>query len=294
MKVVVTIPSYNEQRTIGKLIKRIHEVMQGGKFNYDIMVVDDGSRDKTVEIAEDGEAIVYSHPRNCGLAETFKTEIKKALELDADIIVHIDADGQYLPEEIPKLIKWIERGYDLVLGSRFKGKIESMPLIKRIGNMAFSIAISNIAGLRISDAQTGFRAFTKEVAQEVGIISNHTYTQEQILRAVKEKFRIKEIPIYFAKRKDKSRLISNPFNYAFKAWINIIRVYRDYQPLRFFGLIGGSVSLIGFLLGLYLIYVQFFAEGIFRHFGLMMLDILMLSIGLQIVIFGFLADMVKK
>jgi len=294
MLILITIPSYNEQDTIGIVIKTIHEVMNDTKYSYKILVVDDGSKDNTADIARQEKAIVYSHPKNYGLAETFKTETKKALELKADIIVHIDADMQYQPKEIPRLIKEIENGNDLVLGSRFKGKIESMPLIKRFGNKAFSRVISNITGTKISDAQTGFRAFTKEVAEKIDIISDHTYTQEQIIRAVREKLRIKEVPVYFAKRKDKSRLISNPFGYGIRAWIDIIRIYRDYEPLKFFGIIGGIIFAMGFVLGLYLIYIQFFAEGVNRHLGLMMLDILILSIGLQIIIFGFIADMMKK
>ena len=294
MKIVVTIPAYNEETTIGSLINKINEVMSNRKYDYKIIVVDDGSKDKTTEVAKLENAVVYSHPKNYGLADTFRTEIEKALELDADVIVHIDADIQYIPKEIPLLLKEIENGYDLVLGSRFKGKIEHMPIIKKLGNKAFSRVISNITGIKISDAQTGFRAFTRDVAEKIKITSNHTYTQEQIIRAVKRKFKIKEVPIYFAKRKDKSRLISNPFRYAARAWINIIRIYRDYEPLKFFGIVGSLIFFTGFILGLYLIYIQFFADGVNRHLGLMVLDVLVLSIGLQIIIFGFIADMLKK
>ena len=292
MKIIVTIPAYNEEKSIGDVIKNIQEVMNQNKYNYEVLIVDDGSVDKTSEIAKNLGAVVYKHPKNYGLAETFKTEIERALKLNADIIIHIDADGQYSPKEIPQLIKQVENGYDLVLGSRFKGKIEHMPLIKRMGNIAFSKVISQLTDLKISDGQTGFRAFTKKIAKEVSIISDHTYTQEQIIRAVKQKFRIKEVPAYFAKRSGKSRLMTNPFDYAIKAWINILRLYRDYEPLKFFGWSGFCISSIGFLIGLYLTYLHF-TEGITGHFGLMMLDVVILSIGLQIIIFGFLADMKK-
>ena len=169
-----------------------------------------------------------------------------------------------------------------------------MPLVKRMGNRAFSRVISKITGLPISDGQTGFRAFTKEVASRITIISSHTYTQEQIIKAAREKFRIKEVPVYFAKRHDKSRLISNPFGYAIRAWINIMRIYRDYEPLRFFGIAGSFIFSLGFILGLFLVHVQFFGDGVNRHLGLMMLDILVLSIGFQVIIFGFIADMQRK
>ena len=294
MKVVITIPACNEEKTIGKVIKTIKEVMNRTSYNYQILVVDDGSKDNTAKVAKNNGAIVYSHPKNYGLAETFKTEIEKSLELKPDVIVHIDADLQYQPKEIPKLLGEIKKGYDLVLGSRFKGKIEEMSLIKRLGNIAFSKVVSQIIGFDVSDAQTGFRAFTKEAAEKINITSNHTYTQEQIIRAVKQKFRVNEVPIYFAKRDGKSRLISNPFGYAIRAWINIIRTYRDYEPLKFFGIMGTFIFGIGLILGLYLVYSQFFEGGAFRHLGLMMVDVLVLSVGLQIIIFEFIADMNRK
>lgn len=290
MQILATIPAYNEEKTVGALIGRIHKVMKSNSYKYKILVVDDGSKDKTAKIAKSAEAAVYSHPKNYGLAETFRTEIEKSLDLGADVIVHIDADMQYQPEEIPKLIKEIENGYDLVLGSRFLGRIEHMPLINRIGNIAFSKVISQIAEMHISDAQTGFRAFTKEFAGKVRIKSDHTYTQEQIIRAVKNKFKVKEVPIYFARRKDKSRLISNPFSYALRAWINILRIYRDYKPLRFFGVIGTLVFSIGVAIGLYILYLHF-TTGISGHFALLMLNVVILSIGFQLLTFALLADM---
>ncbi|MBI2653356.1 glycosyltransferase family 2 protein [Candidatus Woesearchaeota archaeon] len=294
MNIVVTIPAYNEEKTIGKLIENIHKVMKANRYNYKILVVDDCSKDKTAQVAKKAKAIVYSHPKNYGLADTFRTEIAKSLELNPNIIVHIDADFQYLPEEMPKLIEEVKKGNDLVLGSRFKGKIEEMPLIKRLGNIAFSKVVSQISRMKISDAQTGFRAFTRKVAEKIKIKSNHTYTQEQIIRAVRQKFRIKEVPIYFAKRNGNSRLISNPFEYAAKAFINLVRVYRDFEPLKFFGIVGGFILSIGFILGLWLVYFQLYGGGAFRHIGLMMLDVLVITIGLQLVIFGFIADMLKE
>src|SRR3989338_539069 len=293
MKVIVAIPAFNEEKSIKEVISRVTKVMDAGRYNYQVLVVDDGSKDKTAEIAKKAGAVVYSHPKNYGLAETFRTEIEKALQLGADAVVHIDADMQYRAEEIPKLLKEIKNGYGLVIGSRLKGTIEEMPAIKKLGNIAFSKAISNITKLKISDAQSGFRAFTRKVAEEVEITSNHTYTQEQIIRAVKKKFKIKDVPIYFAKREGKSRLISNPFEYAIKAWINIIRVYRDYEPLKFFGTIGGLIFGIGFLMGIYILYL-YLTTGIVGHVPLVMLDVLTLSFGLQVIIFGFMADMLKK
>ncbi len=291
--IVISIPAYNEEKSIGNVINSIKKVMNKTKYKYKISVVSDGSKDKTVEVAKKCGAIVYPLPYNYGLAEAFRTEMKKALELKADIIVHTDADGQYLSEEIPNLIKEVENGYDLVLGSRFRGRIHYMPLMKRIGNKAFSRVISKVTRLRITDAQTGFRAFTKEVAK-LDIISDHTYTQEQIIKAVHNKFRIKEIPVTFAKRKSgKSSLLKNPFEYAIKAWINLFRIYRDYRPLKFFGSFGLLFLSVGLLIGLYLVSL-FVITGKVGHLPLTMVAVLSILLGVQIIFFGFLADMKKR
>jgi len=294
MKIFVTVPAFNEEKTIGRVIEEIKKVMQKTDYDYGILVIDDGSTDLTAKIAKKYGAVVYSHPRNYGLAETFRTEIDKCLEHKADVIVHIDSDGQYRPSEIPKLLDQIEDGYDMVLGSRFLGHIEHMPFIKRLGNMAFSRVISNITRTRITDGQTGFRAFTRKVAEKINIRSNHTYTQEQIIRAIKMKFKVREVGVYFARRKEgESRLISNPLEYALKAWLNIVRIYRDYEPLRFFGLIGGALFSIGFAAGLMMVY-RFLTLGLVGRTPTVILILLLITLGVQIILFGFLADMEKS
>ncbi|MBN1157007.1 glycosyltransferase family 2 protein [Candidatus Woesearchaeota archaeon] len=291
-KIIISIPAYNEERTIGAVIREIDDALKKG-HDYQILVVDDGSTDSTAAVAKKAGAIVFSHQTNQGLAETFRTELQKCLELNAGVIVHIDADRQYVAKEIPKLLRKIDEGYDLVLGSRFKGKIESMSLIKRIGNMAFSKLVSNITRVMISDAQTGFRAFTKDVAEKVKVMSTHTYTQEQIIRAVRQKFRIAEVPIYFRKRRDKSRLMSSPFEYALKAWINLVRIYRDYEPLKFFSYIGLVFFLTGFALGTWILY-SLLTTGTVGALPRVMLTVLLISVAVQIWLFGLLADMFRK
>ncbi len=292
--IAIVAPAYNEEESIGGVLKDIKVVMDKTKHKYEILVIDDGSSDKTAEIAKKTGAIVFSHPANYGLAESFRTGISKALERKADLIVHIDTDGQYSPSEIPKLIKPVTDGKaDLVLGSRFLGTIEHMPLMKRCGNRAFSRVISKITKMKVTDGQTGFRAFTREVGEKVKIKSMHTYTQEMIIRAAKMKFRIAEVPVYFARRKSgKSRLVSHPLGYAFNAWINILRVYRDFEALKFFGSIGTLFMLIGFLTGLFVV-SQIFISGwptIDRMIPTVMLAVLFLISGVQILLFGFLAD----
>ncbi len=292
MNIVISIPAYNEERTIGRVIDELNSVMKGTKYDYKILVLDDGSRDKTAEIAKSKGAVVYSHKRNLGLAETFKEEMKQCVKLKADIIVHTDADGQYAAEGILRMIAKIEEGYDLVLGSRFKGKIQSMPFLKRIGNIAFAIVLSQLTGKRFTDTTTGFRAFTREVAEEIEYINTFTYTQEQIIKAAKQGFKIAEVPV-IARKTRESRLFKNPFQYAIKAWINILRIYRDFMPLRFFGGIGLFFIFMGFLLGLFIIY-RIMTTGGAGGVPRVVLSMLLILVGVQIGLFGFLADMGKR
>ncbi|MFH1590467.1 MAG: glycosyltransferase [archaeon] len=294
MKVVVTIPAYNEEKNIAGVICDIKRVMDDKGFSYEILIVDDGSTDRTAAIAKKEGAQVVSHPINLGLADTFRTEMAECLRRKADIIVHTDADGQYRADEIPLLIKKFKDGNNLVLGSRFKGRIQSMPLIKRMGNIAFSKVISQIAKRPISDGQTGFRVFSPEVAR-LPMTSNYTYTQEQIIHTARAKMRIAEVPIHFDRRgkKTKSRLMKGPFDYAMKAGVNLIRVYRDYEPLRFFGLIGGAFFLVGVLLGIFILYTLL-STGIVGGIPRVVLTALLILTGVQIIVFGFLADMWRK
>ncbi|MBI4438623.1 glycosyltransferase family 2 protein [Candidatus Woesearchaeota archaeon] len=292
MKIIVTIPAYNEETTIGTVIDDIKKALDK-KHSYEIIVIDDGSTDRTSENAKKAGATVYSHQKNYGLAEAFKTAVQKAQEHKADIIVHTDADAQYDADDIPKLLEKISQGNDLVLGSRFKGNIESMPLINRIGNKAFSAVISQITRQKITDAQTGFRAFTKEAAK-LPITSNYTYTQEQILRAARAKLRIAEVPITFRKRMTgKSRLIRNPIDYALKAWVTIFRIYRDYEPLKFFGMFGSFFLAIGMILGMFVLY-SFLTTGFVGGIPRVVLAGVFITMGIQIILFGFLADMIKN
>lgn len=290
MRVVISIPAYNEEKTLGRVINGIKLVMDRNRYKYKILVLNDGSKDRTAEIAKKQGAIVVSNKRNLGLAETFKREMEECLKLKADIIVHTDADGQYPSEYIPNMIKKIEEGYDLVLGSRFgKGRYKGS-VMNKLGNVAFARVFSSLLRKKITDTTTGFRAFTSEVA-ELPLINDFTYTQEQLIRAGKAKMRITEIPITTRKTR-KSKLFKNPIDYAVKAWINIFRIYRDFEPLKFFGRIGLMFILLGFVLGLYILY-NIITTGGTGGTPRVILSMLLILVGVQIGLFGFLADMKK-
>ncbi len=222
-KVVITIPAYNEEESIGAVINEIKTVMEKTNFLYQIMILDDGSVDRTKKITEENRVLFFSNGCNMGLAHTFKKEMEICCDLGADIIVHIDADGQYPPKYIPEMIESVIDGHDLVLGSRFGKGSYNGSISKKLGNMFFARVLCLLLGKNIHDTTTGFRAFTKEIAQ-LPIESKFTYTQEQLIHAIRSKKLIKEIPI-IARKTRKSRLFGNIFEYFYRATITILKIF---------------------------------------------------------------------
>ena len=222
-KVVITIPAYNEEESIGAVINEIKTVMNNTNYLYQIMILDDGSVDRTKQITEENGVLFFSNGCNMGLAHTFKKEMEICCGLGADIIVHIDADGQYPPKYIPEMIESVLNGYDLVLGSRFGKGVYDGSISKKLGNMFFARVLCLLLRKNIHDTTTGFRAFTKEIAQ-LPIESKFTYTQEQLIHAIRCKKLIKEIPI-IARKTRKSKLFSNIFEYFYRAVITILKIF---------------------------------------------------------------------
>lgn len=293
MRLVVTIPAYNEEKTLGKVIREIPRKIDQID-DVKVVVIDDGSIDNTRKVAfEAGADKVISFKQNRGLAQAFKMGVNVALQMNSDVIVNIDADGQYDGKEITALLNPILNNQaDIVLGSRFKGWIEFMPLQKRIGNSLATKATNLLTGLKISDTQTGFRAFSKEAALRLNIESDYTYVQETIIQAVDKGLKIVEVPVHFRRREGKSRLITNIFSYARRAGINILRTYRDYEPLRTFLIIGGIISLLGFVFGLRVL-IQYLTTGMVGpYLPSAILTAVLLIVGFQVIIFGIIADMV--
>lgn len=295
VRVVVTIPAFNEAESIGNVIKSIPRNIAD---DVKILVLDDGSTDNTSDVAyEAGADLVVSHIHNLGLAATYRDSLEVATEeMDADILVNIDADGQYEPKEIKKLIEPIlNHKADIVLGSRFTGYIEKMKWSKKIGNKVATKIVSSAAGQKFSDCQTGFRAITRDVAMRINVTSDFTYTQESLVNAVHHNLKVVEVPVKFYKREDrKNRLFGSVWNYAKRGGSTLIRTYIYHKPLRFFLYIGAVVFTIGILLGLRVM-VHYVTTGWVTPFlPTAVLATLVTIIGFQIIIFGLLADMIRS
>lgn len=287
--IIALIPAHNEEDTIADVI------CQTKSFVDKIIVINDGSTDSTKEVAIHAGAEVVDNIVNRGLGETMKRGYREALRQEADIIVQLDADGQYLASEIPLLIQPIlNNDADLVLGSRLEKIQYKMPILKKIGNKSFSFVLRILTGADVKDGQTGFRAMRREVLETAMPENKYTYTQEMIIRSAEEGWRIKSVPITFVERlSGGSRLISNPFSYAWRSWIIIIRTMRDYHPLPFFGIPGLLLILSGLIIGTMMVY-KFEITGTIGKTPTIILTALLIIIGIQFVFMGLMADMIRK
>ena len=173
-------------------------------------MVDDGSTDATAEAAkQEGADLVVSHPRNLGLGAALRSGLAAARGMDARAAVYIDADGEYPPEQIPDLLKPIEDGKaDYVLGSRYLGTRERQPVLRLIANVIFTGLLCFASGRRITDGQTGFRAFSRRALECAEIIHDYNYAQVLTLDLLKKGMRMREVPISYRFRTKGESFIS--------------------------------------------------------------------------------------
>lgn len=295
MKLVVMIPAYNEEKTIGKVIKEIPREIEGIK-EVEILVIDDGSRDSTaIEARKAGADYIISHGTNRGLGNAFKTGVENALKLGGDVIVNIDADGQFDPRDIPRLVTPILHGEaDCVTGSRFLDKSfePNIPWIKKFGNQIFIKVVNWLTHHKFTDTQCGLRAYSREAALKLNLFGSFTYTQEVLLDLLSKGLAIKEIPVevrYYSDRR--SRVVKNPILYGLGALGIIIRTVRDIRPLAFFGSIGIAVFLSGLISGLWL-FVRWLLTGrVSPYTSLVTFSGVLMIIGFILIILALIADM---
>jgi len=299
MKLIILIPAYNEENTIVPTIKQIPKKIQGIDF-IEILVVNDGSLDNTVKrVIEETKVKIISHHQNKGVGQAFNTGINYALENKADLVVNIDADGQFDPLDIPKIIEPIlSNKADFVTGSRFLDK-RFIPLnisfIKLWGNIKIARLVSWLARKKFYDVSCGFRAYNKEALLWLNLFGQFTYVQETLLDLSFKKMRICEVPIKVRYYKDrKSRVYKNVWHYTINILKIILKTIRDYRPLKFFGSIGVSVFIIGLVLDIFIV-IFYFNTGTFTPYKSVAFAGLFLNvIGLAILFLALVADMLYR
>lgn len=290
------IPAFNEEDTIGHVIRAIPRDIAE---EVEVLVMNDGSQDRTIEVSKAaGATKVFSQKHNHGLGTNFKMGIDIALEMGADIIVNIDADGQFNPNDIGKIIAPIISGKaDMVTCSRFKNPklVPKMPKVKIFGNKMFARILNIILSKKYHDTQCGFRAYSREAAMHLVLFGKFTYTQEVFIDLVKKGFVIKEVPCKVkGQRGGKSRVVKNVFDYGLKAGLIVLRGARDYEPFKFFGVPGFALFSVG-ITSSTILFVRWLITGHYDpYLMLVYANIFMVIIGFLLIMLALIADMLDR
>lgn len=292
MKLIIQIPCFNEEENLESVIKEIPRQIPGID-SVEVLVISDGSKDKTVAIAETaGADHIIDRKINRGLAQTFKEGLEFCLAHGADIIVNTDGDNHYNQSRIGDLVRPIlDNMADVVIAGREVDKLEKMPFTNKYGNMAGSYVVTHLAGIPRMDVSTGYRAYTRAAAMRINILSHHTYTHETFFQLADLKLRIVEVPIKARPVKRKSRLIKSLSSHIKKSLTVILRMTLLYKPLKVFLTMGTIFFLAGVAVGIRFLYFYFNGSGD-GHIQSLILAAVLLLLGVQIFIMGLIASAV--
>lgn len=302
MKLLIVSICKNEANTIAELIKRIPKKYKGIN-EVEICIIDDGSTDGTADVAREAGAMVQSDGVSKGLAFRFREVIDLALQRDVDVLVNIDGDLQFMPEEIPHIAGPVIAGEaDFVAADRFRDpetgknvRPENMPAGKYYGNQLGAWVVSRLSKKTFNDVTCGFRAYNRRALYALNLNSSHTYTQESFQIIAAKRLRIKTVPtkvVYYVGRK--SRVVTSILKYVWTSTLNILRAYRDFAPLQFFfglGLIPFTPGLVGVVVAGW----HWLSTGLispYKAFGIA--GLYLVSLGIFFWALGLVADMLVR
>jgi glycosyltransferase involved in cell wall biosynthesis len=290
LKLIIQIPCYNEEKTLPVTIRDLPREIPGiDEIEY--LIIDDGSTDRTVEVARElGVHHIVRQPKNKGLAIGFMTGIDACLKLGADIIVNTDGDNQYKGQDIPKLVQPILEGRaEVVVGDRQTDTIEHFSPVKKKLQKFGSWVVRRASGSDVIDTTSGFRAYSRDAAMRLNVVSEYSYTLETLIEAGRRKAAIENVQIGTNEQLRESRLFSSMWGYIKKSGATIIRVYSMYRPLQIFLTLGLIVFCAGFFIGVRYLYFYFNGQGS-GHIQSLILSSILITTGFQLGVFGLLAD----
>ena len=252
MKISIGIPAYNEEKNIGVIITKLKKITDS------IIVCDDGSDDLTAKIARDLGAIVVTHKRNLGYGAAIKTIFQKSREIECDILVTFDADGQHRVEDIESVINPIKNNdSDIVVGSRFLNNENDIPNYRKLGIKVITQVTNASIKKQLTDSQSGFRAYNKQVINDITPSdAGMGVSTEILIKSSRNNFRISEVPIKILYEGDTST--HNPVSHGTSVLMSTIKFTSIEHPLKFYGL----PSVIFFIIGITFTYfsVQYYTE----------------------------------
>jgi glycosyltransferase involved in cell wall biosynthesis len=296
MKLIIQIPCYNEAETLEQTIRDLPVTVPGFDC-VEYLVIDDGSRDGTVDEAKRlGVHHVVRHPTNLGLARAFQTGVDACLRFGADVIVNTDADNQYPGRYIEQLTAPVAaRVADVVVADRQTDEIEHFSFLKRRLQKFGTSVVRSLSGTDIADAPSGFRAYSREAALRLNVLSQFSYTLETIIQAGKMGLKIINVPIETNPPLRPSRLQKNMLDFITKQSATMLRLYAFYEPLKTFSIMSVPFFLVGG--GAWLRFVYLFYTGqtdVGRHVQSLTIGTGVLLVGVLMLLFGLQADIANK
>ncbi|HEY1357543.1 MAG TPA: glycosyltransferase family 2 protein, partial [Thermoleophilaceae bacterium] len=290
MKLIIQIPCFNEAAQLPDTLAQIPRSVPGFE-DVELLVIDDGSEDDTVAVARaHGVHHIVRLTNNKGLAAAFQAGLDACLKLGADVIVNTDADNQYDGRDIPKLVEPIAAGHaDMVIGDRETDQIEHFsPLKKRLQRLG-SVVVRRASGTQVPDTTSGFRAYNREAALQVSVVSKFTYTLETIIQAGKMTVAVDHVPIRTNPKTRESRLFPSMWAYVRRNGISIFRIYSLYEPLRVFLAAAAFVGLVGVVIWARFLWLFFFGDGQ-GHVQSLILGSTLFIVAVQLAALGVIGD----
>lgn len=291
MKLIIQIPCLNEEKTLPIALGDLPKELPGID-TIEVLVIDDGSTDRTVEVARShGVDHVVGFSQTKGLARGFMLGIESCLERNADIIVNTDADNQYNGADIALLVAPIIAGTaDVVIGARPISTVKHFSLAKKMLQIMGSAVVKLVSGTQVVDAPSGFRAFSRDAALRLNVFSKYTYTLETIIQAGQKNLTVVSVPIRVNDDLRPSRLVRSISSYVRRSITTIIRMFVVYRPFRFFMILGGVVFAAGFAVGARFVYWYLNGRGGGMIQSLILAAVL-LMMGFHTMLLGFVADL---
>jgi len=294
VKLVIQIPCLNEEGSLPQVLSDLPRDVEGFDL-VEWLVIDDGSTDRTVEVARrHGVDHLVRLTSNRGLATAFQAGLDAALKLGADVILNTDADGQYSAADIPRLVEPIvNRRADMVVGDRQVQTVDHFSPTKKLLQRLGSWVVRQASGTDVLDTTSGFRAYSREAALRMNVVSRFTYTLETIIQAGKSDIAVTSVPIRVNGKLRQSRLFKSIPDYVKRSVGTIFRVYTMHEPLRVFATMASAIGLVGMLLFVRFAYFYFSEDTPPGHGQWQSVRGVLHLVAVQLFLLGIIGDLLR-